>query len=84
MSARWLGLHNPERHRIDGSYSWCAFCAAPDVADCFPDDPCRCCLAAEVEALRATVARVRELVRPGRTTATLSIEVLKRALDGES
>lgn len=58
MSA-WMGLHHPERHRvtaIDG-YAECNICGT----GCAIDGACRCCLAAEVEALRAQVQRVREL-----------------------
>jgi len=50
MSA-WMGLHHPERHRvtaIDG-YAECNICGT----GCAIDGACRCCLAAEVEALRA-------------------------------
>lgn len=69
--SEFRGLHNPERHRLlsDGT----TFCDDSDedvetywgcIEDCYPDDPCRCCLAAEVEALRAQVQRVRELHAP--------------------
>jgi hypothetical protein len=45
----WKGLSNePERHRARGDMdAWCDWCG-----DCAEDQPCRCCLAAEVEALR--------------------------------
>lgn len=59
MSEPWMGLHNPERHRLlsDGS----AICDDSDddveqywgcIEDCSETDPCKCCLAAEVESLR--------------------------------
>ena len=46
----WKGLSNePERHRARGDMdAWCDWCG-----DCAEDQPCRCCLAAEVEVLRA-------------------------------
>ncbi len=45
----WKGLHNePNRHRARGDMdAWCDWCG-----DCAEDQPCRCCLAVEVEALR--------------------------------
>ena len=69
--SEFRGLHNPERHRLlsDGT----TFCDDSDedvetywgcIEDCYPDDPCRCCLAAEVQLLRAQVQAVRELHRP--------------------
>lgn len=66
MSEQWMGLHN---HGWHGEYSLAlnaAPCMNPKRVACFdewcaPDAPCRCCLAAEVEALRAQVQRVREL-----------------------
>ena len=56
MSEQWMGLHNPERHRDNGAdYTWCAECENHDESGCFPADPCRCCLEAEVAARRAQV-----------------------------
>ena len=62
---QWMGLHNPERHEPDmlGAIARCATCGDTGGL-CHPDSPCRCCLAAEVEALRAQVQRVRELHAP--------------------
>ena len=52
MSEQWLGLHNPDRHFVtfEGGACHCDECG---VALCLPNHPCRCCLAAEVEVLRA-------------------------------
>ena len=61
----WKGLSNePERHRARGDMdAWCDWCG-----DCAEDQPCRCCLAAEVEALRAQIKAVRELYEFYRTS----------------
>ena len=62
MSEQWMGLHNPERHRDNGAdYTWCAECENHDESGCFPADPCRCCLEAEVAARRAQVKAVRDV-----------------------
>lgn len=53
--SEFRGLHNPERHRPDtGS---CAAC----MTDCWVPQPCRCCLAAEVKALREQIQAVRDV-----------------------
>ena len=61
MSEQWRGLHNPERHEPDmlGVIARCATCGDTGGL-CHPDSPCRCCLAAEVEALRARLRAVRD------------------------
>ena len=63
MSEQWLGLHNPERHEpYAGQFAGYAECLpvlGGCLAECGEDDPCRCCLAAEVETLRAQVKAVR-------------------------
>lgn len=61
--SEWYGLHNPKRHTPDvpAWYGQTACWECPD-APCSPEYPCRCCLAAEVEALRAQVQRVRDTV----------------------
>ena len=51
----WKPLANPGKHKPP----WCDACNGDY---CGPaDGPCRCCLAAEVEVLRAQVAAVREV-----------------------
>ena len=59
MSA-WRGLANPERHRVTSipDMAYCVVCG--DEVCCWRVEPCRCCLAAEVEVLRAQVERVRD------------------------
>lgn len=54
------GLRNPDTHGTtsDGE-PYCESCGV-----CDEGWRCRCCLAAEVEALRARVQRVRELHKP--------------------
>jgi hypothetical protein len=69
----WQGLHNPERHEV----VWVTKrhqrirCRECDGYFCYPESPCRCCLAAEVESLRAQVEQYRaEVIRvthPGAT-----------------
>jgi hypothetical protein len=56
--SEWMGLHNVHKHQpisrkvaAETTQGWL----------CTENAPCRLCLAAEVEALRAQVARVREL-----------------------
>ena len=65
MSEQWLGLHNPERHEpYAGQFAGYAECLpvlGGCLAECGEDDPCRCCLAAEVETLRAQVQAVRDV-----------------------
>lgn len=47
MSEQWLGLHNHDRHERNGLAAWCS----NEEITCAEHYPCRCCLAAEVEAL---------------------------------
>jgi hypothetical protein len=56
MSEQWLGLHHHDRHFVtfEGGACHCDEC---DVSLCLPNRLCRCCLAAEVEALRAREAQ---------------------------
>ena len=89
MSEQWMGLHNEERHRV--LPTGMAFCDGCDddvdrywgcLEDCAPNDPCRCCLAAEVEALRATVQRVREVADDwDRLAALLTSHGVRHDLD---
>jgi hypothetical protein len=56
MSEQWMGLHNPQRHEKVYERKWdcvCLLCRGR----CAEDECCRCCLAAEVEALRAREAQ---------------------------
>jgi hypothetical protein len=72
---------------IDATTTRCTDCGT----DCTVDRPCRCCLAAEVEALRAQVQRVRDVCKthhmddsyPKRRKVVFLDRVL-RALDGEN
>lgn len=58
---QFRGLHNPERHTPyavngDPAVAWCRDnCEHGNGTQCAMVDPCRCCLAAEVEALRDEV-----------------------------
>ena len=54
MSEQWRGLHNPERH-FSAFGTGTPVCDECDDALCVPSNPCYCCLAAEVEALREKV-----------------------------
>ena len=90
--SEWKGLHNPERHTEMplGIYG-CWHCArnGDPHEDCTPEWPCYCCLAAEVEALRAQVQRVRELRDRFRDhekwVSYRNVEtLLTRALDGDA
>jgi hypothetical protein len=68
-TTQWRGLHNPERHvrmplwagmgvtRWHPTRAWCY-----DCGECYPDHPCYCCLAAEVEVLRAREQAVRDAI----------------------
>ena len=90
--SEWKGLHNPERHTEMplGIYG-CWHCArnGDPHEDCTPEWPCYCCLAAEVEALRAHVQAVREVCKthhlddsyPNRRKVVFLDRIL-RALDG--
>ena len=79
------GLRNPDTHGTtsDGEL-YCESCGV-----CDEGWRCRCCLAAEVEALRAQVQRVRELrdrFRDHEKWASYrNVEtLLTRALDGDA
>jgi hypothetical protein len=57
--SEWMGLHNPERHitTISGKRAMCNWEGQHNHDTwCDPTDPCYCCLAAEVEVLRAQVS----------------------------
>lgn len=58
MSEQWQGLHNPNQHKRYKDECRCVGCG--DYEWCASEYPCRCCLAAEVEVLRAQVERVRD------------------------
>ena len=58
--SEFRGLHNPERHKGNQPDTRCVRCHG-GYEVCAPDAPCYCCLAAEVQALREQVQRVREL-----------------------
>ena len=89
-----MGLHNHERHEARSSE------ASRCVADgwCVSAWPCYCCLAAEVEALRAQVQAVRDAMNgeagvsfywptddpEDRVPIWISLDVLRRALDGDT
>lgn len=48
----WRGLHNPERHdEMPLAVGWCNECGN----DCWQEQPCRCCLATEVEHLNLRI-----------------------------
>jgi hypothetical protein len=58
MSEQWLGLHNEQWHQGYSLALNATRCENPRRGACFdewcaPDKPCRCCLAAEVDNLRA-------------------------------
>lgn len=58
---------DPERHYENAGGQWCAACGyviggRTWNAMCTPDSPCRCCLVAEVETLRATVNRALSML----------------------
>jgi len=88
--SEWMGLHNVHQHQPisqnvagETTQGWI----------CTESEPCRLCLAAEVEALRAQVQRVRDVcnvavhvndhpdVAVGWLEATASV---LRALDGDA
>ncbi len=90
MSEQWLGLHNVHQHQPisqnvagETTQGWI----------CTESEPCRLCLAAEVEALRAREQAVRDVcnvavhvndhpdVAVGWLEATASV---LRALDGDA
>ena len=84
--SEWMGLHNVHKHQpisrkvaAETTQGWL----------CTENAPCRLCLAAEVEALRAQVQRVRELrdrFRDHEKWASYRrVEtLLTRALDGDA
>ena len=57
VSEQWLGLHNQDDHEWGWGErdAWCTTCEGPrrDRGQCLAKKPCRCCLAAEVDNLRA-------------------------------
>ncbi len=88
MSEQWLGLHNPDRHETDGSLAYCDTCRRPSGAPggCWPDEPCKCCLVADNEALRDTLARVRAAIAPHNNAHMWQCPccaAVAKALDGE-
>ena len=95
--SEWRGLHNPERHdEMPLGIYGCWYCArnGDPHEDCTAEYPCYCCLAAEVEALRAQVQRVREVCddaplawqeEPGdEPVACVYVPSILEALDGGS
>ncbi len=65
MSEQWKGLHYHDRHFYSPGYGdRCGKCWY-----CSPETPCYCCLAAEVEALRAQNAALIGMVE--RDTAAI-------------
>ncbi len=90
MSEPWRGLHNPERHFHSPGYGdRCGKCSG---GYCHPETPCRCCLAAEVQLLRAQVQAVREACDEhnartvwggdGQTWSVVDRDAILRILDG--
>jgi hypothetical protein len=81
MSEQWLGLHNVHQHQPisqnvagETTQGWI----------CTESEPCRLCLAAEVEALRAQVQRVREACRAvWPDGSSIAVWRILRALDGD-
>ena len=85
MSEQWQGLHNPNQHKRYKDECRCVGCG--DYEWCASEYPCRCCLAAEVEVLRASVQRVRELLRLEEEAGwprlgAYQVHTVRRALDG--
>ncbi len=74
MSERWMGLHNHERHAPTSvtDMAWCNVCDGP----CYSPEACRCCLAAEVESLRAGGAVAQAAA--GKRIAELTAELADR------
>jgi len=74
------GLRNPDTHGTtsDGE-PYCESCGV-----CDEGWRCRCCLAAEVEALRAQVQRVREACEPFGPMGSIAVWRVLRALDGDN
>ena len=73
--SEFRGLHNHERHMAfavdgDGDTAWCqANCEHGAGTQCAVGDPCRCCLTAEVDALRVQVSEERDLRLAAQTRA---------------
>jgi hypothetical protein len=81
MSEQWQGLHNPNQHKRYKDECRCVGCG--DYEWCASEYPCRCCLAAEVEVLRAQVQRVRDLCDAlRRTHQDYAAMVIEMTLDG--
>lgn len=83
-TTQWRGLHNPERH-FSAFGTGTPLCEECGDALCVPSNPCYCCLEAEVEVLRAQVARVREAVAYAERNydaPIVTIGAIKIALDG--
>ena len=74
------GLRNPDTHGTtsDGE-PYCESCGV-----CDEGWRCRCCLAAEVESLRAQVQRVREACEPFGPMGSIAVWRILRALDGDA
>ncbi len=92
-TTQWRGLHNHNRHFYSPGYgNRCGKCSG---GYCHPDTPCRCCLAAEVEALRAREQAVRDVIEAELERHTLTnlgdfmfldqaLGRVLRALDGDN
>lgn len=61
MSA-WLGLHNQVWHDLLPRFEMAKCRRCRDPFDCSESNPCRCCLAAEVERLSAEKAEVLKVL----------------------
>ena len=79
--SEWMGLHNVHKHQpisrkvaAETTQGWL----------CTENAPCRLCLAAEVEALRAQVQRVREACEPFGPMGSIAVWRVLRALDGDN
>ena len=70
--SEWRGLHNPHRHEAYWAFSGSADCQYATCGEtCTRERPCYCCLAAEVEVLRAENERLRRAFsRPKRLPPT--------------
>lgn len=78
MSEQWIGLHNPVRHAEFAAdalvFCYPAYGGCDDW--CSPVRPCRCCLAAEVEAQTARADAAEAKVRRVRGVATTRMAVV--------
>ena len=55
------GLHNPERHKaFSGQWAECLPDLGGCLSECGDGDPCRCCLASEVDRLTAKIEQVKQ------------------------